>query len=263
MADAFGTQPQFDTAEFKSSENACSFCQTALSAGYYRINGKLSCANCVQQLQNAIPRDSHAAFVRAILFGSVAAVIGMAAYAVVEITTNMTIGFLALGVGFLVAKAMMMGSGNVGGRRYQVVALLLTYAAISMAIVPVALSQMYSEAKAKKAAAAASHTSSSAPTASQPDLAPADVANTPAQSESQPAASANSQVAPKTEPRKPTQLELLKAFGALAFFGLASPILELRDPAHGAIGLIILFVGLNIAWRMTAGTRKVSIEGPY
>jgi hypothetical protein len=45
---------------------------------------------------------------------------------------------------------------------------------------------------------------------------------------------------------------------------LASPFLELTSsPGGGAIGLIILFVGLNIAWRLTAGTMKLKIEGPY
>ena len=47
MADGFGTQPQFDTAEFKNEGNACAFCKTALSAGYYRVQGKLTCANCM------------------------------------------------------------------------------------------------------------------------------------------------------------------------------------------------------------------------
>jgi hypothetical protein len=55
----------------------------------------------------------------------------------------------------------------------------------------------------------------------------------------------------------------LAGIGVLVGIGLASPFLELADPVHGIIGLIILFVGMNIAWRMTAGTAKPAIEGPY
>lgn len=261
MAEGFGTQPQFDTAEFKSSENACSFCKTALSAGYYRINGKISCANCVQQLQNAIPKDSHAAFMRALLFGSIAAVIGMAAYATIEILTNMIMGFFALGVGFLVAKAMLIGSRNVGGRRYQIAAVLLTYAAISTSVIPVLMTQMYKDAKAKKAAASQAKVVSPAPSQSSP--APAAQNAESSSAPSPPASPAQPNVPTEARPPKPTGSEIVKAVGALAFIGLASPLIQLRDPGHGLIGLIILFVGLNIAWRMTAGTRKVSIEGPY
>jgi hypothetical protein len=47
----------------------------------------------------------------------------------------------------------------------------------------------------------------------------------------------------------------------LALVGLASPFLELSDPAHGIIGLIILFVGIRIAWTMTR-SRVVNIIGP-
>jgi hypothetical protein len=48
----------------------------------------------------------------------------------------------------------------------------------------------------------------------------------------------------------------------LAFVGVASPLLELRDPVHGIIGLIILFVGIRFAWRFTAG-RRIDVSGPH
>jgi hypothetical protein len=42
---------------------------------------------------------------------------------------------------------------------------------------------------------------------------------------------------------------------------LASPVLDLADPVHGLIGLVILAVGLRIAWRLTAA-RELDISGP-
>jgi hypothetical protein len=205
MADGFGQQPQFDTAEFKSAGNACAFCKTALSAGYYRVQGKLTCANCFQKIQRSMPLDSHAAFSRAVIFGIGGAFLGMAIYAGVVYATHWTIGYLALAVGYIVAKAMMMGSGNIGGRRYQIVAALLTYAAISVSEAVIYVLQ---------------------------------------------------RGLPK---------ENVGAFVVnLVIYGLLSPFLDFAgSPINGILGLVILFVGLSIAWRMTAGNAKLKIEGPY
>jgi predicted lipid-binding transport protein (Tim44 family) len=57
------------------------------------------------------------------------------------------------------------------------------------------------------------------------------------------------------------------SFGAaivqLLGIGLASPFLEMQDPFHGIIGLVILMIGIRIAWQITAGSRRARIEGPY
>jgi len=44
--------------------------------------------------------------------------------------------------------------------------------------------------------------------------------------------------------------------------GLASPFLALQDPFHGFIGLVILFVGIRIAWKLAAGT-ETQVFGPF
>jgi hypothetical protein len=58
------------------------------------------------------------------------------------------------------------------------------------------------------------------------------------------------------------KMNIVALLGFLAFIGLASPFLNLAEPLQGLIGLVILFVGLRIAWRTTLGT-KVPIMGPY
>ena len=52
------------------------------------------------------------------------------------------------------------------------------------------------------------------------------------------------------------------AIGSLLLAGLASPFLELADEPGGIIGLVILVVGLNIAWKLTAAP-KLEILGPF
>lgn len=74
-------------------------------------------------------------FLRAILFGCGAAILGSLLYAAFTIATHIEIGYVALGVGYLIGKAMMAGSGQRGGRNYQIAATVLTYLAVSMTAV--------------------------------------------------------------------------------------------------------------------------------
>jgi hypothetical protein len=121
-------------------------------------------------------------------------------------------------VGFIVGKAMSVGSGGVGGRRYQIVAVLLTYLAVSLSAVPIAIHQM------RQHRAQVQSTEAAAPQSGAANVA--------------------------------------KAAGVLALIGIASPFLDLQDPVHGIIGLVILFVGIRFAWRFTAG-RTVTVSGPH
>jgi hypothetical protein len=203
MSDA--NPPQFNTAEYSGppETNVCHFCQRPIGARYYRVSNRMACPACTEKAALAVPQDSHAAFVRALLFGVVAAIAGLALYAAFEIATSLVIGYLSLAVGWMVGKAMMAGSKGMGGRRYQIAAVLLTYAAVSLAAIPVII--YHSEF---------------------PD-------------------------------------GVMAVFGQLALYGIASPFLALQDPLHGLIGLVILSVGIRIAWRITAGTKITGILGPF
>lgn len=219
MEDTSNGVPQFATAEYAPDKPAltCAACKRPISGSYYQINGLPACAECTSKIQAKNPPDSHAAFVRALLFGIAGAVVGFALYVFVALATGLAIGFVSLAVGFIVGKAMHLGSGGVGGRRYQIVAALLTYIAVSMSAVPIAIHQMRQ--------------------------------HTPAQ------------VSATTEQSAPPH-NIAKAIGVLALMGVASPLLDLQDPTHGIIGLIILFVGMRFAWRFTAG-RNLKISGPH
>lgn len=231
------TTPQFGTAEYPSAPDGeiCKSCKQTLSGSYYRVNGMLACERCVDQLKTQQPKDTHSAFVRGLVFGIGGAVAGMILYAVFGIVTGLVIGYISLAVGYIVGKAMKFGSGGIGGRRYQIAAALLTYAAVSVAAIPMSISEAMKDKKAEPAAQV------------QP-IAPADSAGsaTPAPSRK------NSEPSPN----------LASVLGMLALIGLASPFLALQDPFHGLIGLVILFVGIRIAWQLTAGP-KLDILGPF
>ena len=125
---------------------------------------------------------------------------GLTFYAAFTIVTHLYIGYVALAVGWLVAKAMMMGSKGAGGTRYQLAAVVLTYAAISLASVPILVA--------------------------------------------------------RTMQQGDTHIDWSSVTGQLAVWGIASPFLQLQRGVSGVIGLVILFVGLRVAYKMTAGGRK-------
>jgi uncharacterized protein (DUF983 family) len=135
--------PQFATAEYAPGSSAlkCAACQGPIGGTYFQVKGAPVCAACAQTIRAKAPRDSHAAFVRAVVFGTAGALLGLALYVTFALTTGLVIGWVSLAVGFIVGKAMQMGSGGVGGRRYQVVAVLLTYFAVSISAVPIAIEQ--------------------------------------------------------------------------------------------------------------------------
>jgi hypothetical protein len=220
MDDTSNGVPQFATAEFAPAvpTMTCSACRQPIDGPYFQINGARACAECANKIRDQTPNDSHAAFVRALAFGIGGAVVGFLLYVVSALVTGLVIGLVSLAVGFIIGKAMHLGSRGVGGRRYQLVAALLTYLAVSMSAVPIAIHQMRQkhEAQVQSQNTAAPH----------------------------------------------QHLNVAKAIGVLVLLGIASPFLDLQDPVHGLIGLVILFVGIRFAWRFTAG-REIIVSGPH
>jgi hypothetical protein len=150
--------------------------------------------------------DTHAEFVQSLIFGAGAAIVGLIFYATFTIVTHFYIGYVAVAVGWMVGKAMMTGSKGVGGSRYQVAAVALTYAAISLASVPILIARVLQGGAAN--------------------------------------------------------VDWASMLGRLVVWGIASPFLELQQGVSGIIGLVILFVGLRIAYRMTKARRRVAQAQP-
>jgi hypothetical protein len=249
-----GSTPQFNTAEYSSAEEVCKSCKQPIAGEYYRINGMLACASCSSQVRQQAPKDTHTAFARGIAFGIGGAVLGFILFAGFVIITGISLGYISLAVGYLVGKAMKMGSGGIGGRRYQIVAAALTYAAVSMAAVPIAIHYY----RAGKTA----HVQSKAPSPAAAPSAPATPKNErPADTTIVVQADPPSKPPVQAPPARPKK-SLAQVAGQLVMVGLASPFLELSEPFQGLIGLIILAVGINIAWKLTAGP-KLEILGPF
>jgi len=225
--------PQFTTAEYAGREGTehCQLCQQPIGPRYYRVNAAMACAACGERAQHELPKDSHRLFTRGLVFGIGGAVLGLILYSVFAIATGLVIGYLSLAVGYIVGKAIKTGSKGAGGRRYQIAAVLLTYAAVSLAAIPIGMSVYAKQRKTHPPGLEQSRADSgqAPPATAAPDG--------------------------RSSPRG--------ALLQLTFLGLASPFLELaEDPFHGLIGLVILLVGVRIAWRLAAGS-EAQVFGPF
>jgi hypothetical protein len=265
--------------------DTCASCGLAVGQWYFRVDNTMSCLNCAQAAKNASSRDSGRTYARALLFGAGGAIAGLIVYAAFGILTGLVAGYLSLGVGYVVAKAMMMGSRGVGGRRYQWAAVLLTYAAVSMAAIPIevgrGIRQYRAQTQARRATSevqvgAGQRVTSSTDadqrlrqefgdTAAQPYPSRTGSSSAGAQNRGQvraPSGGEHGVQARSSGSIRPVE-NVAAALVYLTVMGLASPFLELqREPISGVIGLIILMVGIRIAWQLTAA-KKAEIIGPF
>lgn len=236
----FNSTPQFGTAEYgTSSENQrCQLCRQPLATQYFRVNDARVCPGCVERIRRKRSQDSRPAFLRAITAGIGAAALGLVGYAFLTIVLQgWVISYMSFAVGWLVGMAMMKASGGVGGRRYQIAAVLLTYAAVSMSAIPVWIyfanehrTEQTEQQKLQAEQRRLEEESGTRPSTSQP-----------------------------VKPRPSLGAWLAR----VTVLGLASPFLELEGNAlWGVLGLVILFVGMRMAWRMTAG-RPFEVLGPF
>jgi len=256
--DPGAVSPQFETVEYAASPENCVLCNQPIGSTSYRVNGAQACAICVEREKTA-QREGTKNYPRALLFGIGAAILGMIGYAAFEIATGWIIGYVSVGVGWLIGKAMLKGSKGMGGRKYQITAVVLTYAAVSLAAIPVLVSQVAKEKK--NHAPTQSHATASAPAPSQ-----ATNSASSAPSDAPEVTVSPSENHPEQAPVEPENVEpkmgFGKAVGLMVLIGLASPFLELSSPISGIIGLFILFIGMQIAWKMTARP-KLMIDGPF
>ena len=144
----------------------------------------------------------------AIVYGAGAAVAGAFGYALIGLSGFM-VSIVAIGMGWLIAKAMMAASKGVGGRPFQIAAVILTYFSVTLG----QTLDVYWFNRAELAGAPFG--------------------------------------------------ELVSIFAPRL---LASPFLRLQSNGiSGAIGLLILFIGLRTAWQLAAGGdaqyRRMSIFG--
>jgi hypothetical protein len=216
----------------------CAMCGRAVGSEYYHVNDNPVCANCRDTLIAAAqtPRTV-GPLLRAGLFGVVAAIAGAAIYYAIIAITNFEIGLVAILIGYMVGYGVRKGARGSGGRRFQVLALVLTYWAVGLAYTPIAFKELTRGEKP----------------------APVQADSTTASADSMGSDSTLTSV-----PSGPlTGSKFLLGLGLGLVFVFALPIMYIIGSFPGGLlSALIIGIGLHQAWSMT-GRHKLSVSGPY
>jgi hypothetical protein len=213
----------------------CSACKRPITDAYFDVNGHTFCARCRVIVQQAAETPAGAGLLlKSALFGFGAAIVGAIIYYSVIAFLHLEIGIVAILTGYMVGYAMKKATGNRGGRRFQILAVVLTYLSIAMAYTPLAFSEL-NKADQKTQGAVVS------------------------------GAGGTTTAAPATEnaDEKLTGGSLLVGLTFLVGLCAALPILSIVSSMPGGLlSALIMFFGLQQAWKMTAAPKFV-VSGPY
>jgi hypothetical protein len=216
---------QFRRAEHTASEvggQRCAACAKPLDTTYFQVHDRVVCPECASSIESRQKAPPAHSLLRAFIYGLGAAIAGCALYATVAIVTGLEIALIAILIGYMVGKAIRHASGGLGGRPQQILAVVLTYFSISTSYIPVAI---YQYAKSPQNTAVTR--------------------------------SANAE---QSEGRSEPSSAGAALLGMLAF-GLAAPFLSISG-VGGLISLLIIFFGLQRAWRVT-GRPEILVHGPF
>jgi hypothetical protein len=233
---------QFDTATSSVPASAasgqdgvaCVTCQRAILDNYFDVNEQPVCASCRSEIaqQTETPRG-FGVIARAALFGLVAAILGAILYYAVIAITDFEIGLVAIAIGYMVGYGVRMGTRGRGGRRFQVIALVLTYWAVGLAYTPFLFGQASQDATQQAGAG---------------NTEPVDAAVTPAATD---------------EPDGTNDRGLLFALVVMLGISFALPVMSaVSSLPGGLISAAIIAFGMHQAWRMT-GVPQLVITGPF
>jgi hypothetical protein len=129
---------QFERAEFGAAPaRNCTGCHQPIAGPYFDVNGQPFCEACTASIRQAHgDSPGGAAFARAVAAGLIAGAIGSSLFYLVEKISGYQLSILAIAVGFLVGRAVRWATGGRGGVIYQILAVVLTYAAIAFSWLP-------------------------------------------------------------------------------------------------------------------------------
>lgn len=149
--------PSTDAAPLQSDRTECTGCECAIRGVYYDLNQRPLCPACRAEMDEAMKGGSESQrLLTAAVSGFGAALVGALVCGGVGLLTSLNSSILAILSGGMVGLAVFHGSDSRGGRRNQVLAVVLTYLSVAASLSP----ELYTVIKARedfKAFHAASH----------------------------------------------------------------------------------------------------------
>ena len=252
---------------------SCAQCATPIGAYYSESDGGVFCARCKRTIEEAQgAAAASGGFGRGALFGLGAALVGSAGYWAFIKITDLDWALISIAVAALVATAIRKGNGGRGSRRFQLLAVLLTYLAIGGAYAPFLLQGIDAaiEKGAEESPYAVEEVSSDEPAAPPAGLDSNALTSTGATVRDSLAKAAEA----RSNRSSPGRSGLLLV-GAMVLLALASPIMTVMAGGFpgSAISVAIIGFALVKAWQMTGadatpdgrvftGPYKVGARGP-
>lgn len=239
-----------------ASPAVCAACTEPIRIVYYEANGSVVCSRCRGKLEAQLGASGGMRrFRRALGFGLGAAIAGALLYYGFQVITGINLGLIAVLVGFMVGKAVFVGTEHRGGRRYQVLAVVLTYFAIASTYLPEV---------AKEARAGMTQSSDSSKKTARSDSSLAEAAVTDSIATATDSTASAGAATPPAAAGKVTLKQISFGTYLLAFAGvlLLTAALPIIAGFSNIISVVILGVGLLQAWRMNRAV-NVTVSGPY
>jgi hypothetical protein len=235
---------QFDRAVSSQTSPAsdrlsvtCDACHAPIADEYYEVNGHSVCASCRTVLESAAETPiGMGPLAIAAACGFFAAVAGAIIYYALMAFAHLEIGIVAVLIGYMVGYAVRKGARG-GGLRFQILAVLLTYAAVALAYTPIVIGGAIKANQDRRAQAKETANSNSVTAVAASTTPPAD--------------------------GKVNGGKLAIAIVMLIGTVFLLPVLVIfASFPSGLISAFIIFIGLRQAWKMT-GAPHVQILGPY
>lgn len=239
---------------------ACANCAAPLRSTYHMLGEHMICGKCRAGFEGTLVGGSGAnRFGRALLFGTGAALVGAAIYYAILATTGYSIGLLAILVGYMVGRAVNVGSHRKGGRKYQLLAAFLTYFAMSSTYIVDGVRQIDDEVR--KPVGASEATTDTIVDDATPAPSAGGVVRPESIAPSRDVAAAEQAGSARTVQQKGEYngQNLLFALTALIAVVLVAPIIA---GFSSPILLLILGFGVYQAWKMNRGV-VLALSGPF
>ena len=239
-----------NTAPAQPAAQVCTKCGAALRGSYHLLGESMICGKCRMEIDEKQTGGTGASrFLRATVFGIGAGIAGAAIYYAFVKITNLEWAMITAIVGLMVGKAVHFGSHRRGGRKYQVMAVIVTYFSLSLAYLPFALEGVKEGVDGKSGT---DSTSVSQPTDSVAARAHGDSIDAAARASVdsfRANASAGDQAA----------LIGIGFLALLAFLAILPVMVGMTSP----LSALIMAFGLWEAWKMNRGEMAVTVTGPF
>jgi len=235
-----GLTLQFDRAVMESGVAdappspvvTCAGCKLRIETQYYDVNGSALCGTCRAAVAAAARTpEGMLPLLKAAGLGAGAGVAGAAIYYAVIAIAHLEIGIVAILIGYMVGYSVRKGVQGRGGRRFQVLAAVLTYLSVALAYAPLAIQEALAEKPPAPVSAAG--------------------------------ADASTQVAARpAQPRPSTGRALLRIVAVSGVIAALLVLVVVGSFPSGLISAFIIFIGMRQAWKMT-GAPVMRVAGPY